>query len=63
MTPVFFNSGTIEISGMINGIDVDSRRKIFCTLSDYITEGNIIDLDQNNSIIIGKGCSRKDVAF
>ena len=31
MTPVFFNSGTIEISGIINGIDVAAEgRGFFC---------------------------------
>ena len=58
MTPVFFNSGTIEILGVINGIEVTAEEKLF-TLSDYIIEGNIADLDQNNSIIIGKGLADK----
>jgi len=57
-TPVFFNSGTIEISGVINGIDVPAEEKLF-TLSDYITAGKIADLEQNNSIIIGKGLADK----
>ena len=57
-TPVFFNSGTIEISGIINGIDVTAEEKLFA-LSDYITIGKIADLDQNNSIIIGKGLADK----
>ncbi|MGL2963454.1 ABC transporter permease [Flavobacterium sp. RSB2_4_14] len=57
-TPVFFNSGTIEISGVINGIDVTAEEKLF-KISDYIIEGNIVDLDQNNSIIIGKGLADK----
>ena len=57
-TPVFFNSGTIEISGVISGIDVSAEEKLF-TISDYIIEGNIIDLEQNNSIIIGKGLADK----
>jgi lipoprotein-releasing system permease protein len=57
-TPVFFNSGTIEISGVISGIDVPAEEKLF-TLSDYIIEGKIADLDQNNSIIIGKGLADK----
>jgi lipoprotein-releasing system permease protein len=34
-TPVFFNSGTIEISGVINGINVMAEEKLFA-LSDYI---------------------------
>lgn len=57
-TPVFFNSGTIEISGVISGIDVSAEENLF-TLSDYIIEGKIADLDQNNSIIIGKGLADK----
>lgn len=57
-TPVFFNSGTIEISGVISGIDVTAEEKLF-QISDYIIEGNVIDLEQNNSIIIGKGLADK----
>ena len=59
-TPVFFSSGTIEIAGVINGIDVQAEEKLF-TLSDYIIEGTIADLEQNNSIIIGKGLADKMV--
>ncbi|MFK7050864.1 Lipoprotein-releasing system transmembrane protein LolE [Flavobacterium columnare] len=57
-TPVFFNSGTIEISGVVNGIDVLKEQKLFA-LNDYMIEGKIEDLQQNNSIIIGKGLSDK----
>lgn len=57
-TPVFFNSGTIQISGVINGIDVIHEDKLF-QISDYIIEGNVADLTRNNSIIIGKGLSKK----
>ena len=56
--PVFFNSGTIEISGVINGIDVLAEEKLF-QLSDYIVAGKVSDLLQNNSIIIGKGLADK----
>lgn len=56
--PVFFNSGTIEISGIIYGIDEVSEEKLF-QLSDYIVEGKVFDLKQNNSIIIGKGLADK----
>ena len=55
---VFFNSGTIEISGVINGIDVEAEEKLF-KLNDYIIEGKEEDLSQNNSIIIGKGLADK----
>jgi lipoprotein-releasing system permease protein len=57
-TPVFFNSGTIEISGVINGIDVLSEEKIF-KVSQYIIEGKVTNLLQNNSIILGKGLASK----
>jgi lipoprotein-releasing system permease protein len=54
---VLFNSGTIEISGFINGIDIVAEDKLF-KISD-IREGKVTDLSQNNSIIIGKGCLTK----
>ena len=57
-TPVFFNSGTIEISGIIYGIDVLAEEKLF-KVSEYIIDGKISDLLQNNSIIIGKGLAQK----
>lgn len=57
-TPVFFNSGTIEISGIINGISVAQEEELF-KFSDYVTDGNIADLEQNNSIIIGSGLAKK----
>jgi lipoprotein-releasing system permease protein len=56
--PVLFNSGTIEISGVINGIDVVSEEKLF-KVSDNIIEGKVSNLAQNNSIIIGKGLAEK----
>lgn len=57
--PVFFNAGTIEITGVVNGIDVPAEEHLF-KLSDYIIEGNVFDLNnENNTIIIGKGLSEK----
>ncbi|UOK42008.1 MULTISPECIES: ABC transporter permease [Flavobacterium] len=58
VTPVFFNSGTIEISGVINGIDIAAEESLF-KFSDYIREGKITDLEQNNSVIIGSGLAAK----
>lgn len=58
-TPVFFNTGGIEISGIVNGIDVPAEEKLF-PLNDYILEGNLEDLIHvSNSIIIGKGIATK----
>lgn len=55
---VLFNSGTIEIAGFINGIDLISEDKLF-NISGYIKEGSIQELERNNSIIIGKGLADK----
>jgi lipoprotein-releasing system permease protein len=57
-TPVFFNSGTIEIAGVINGIEIEHEEKLF-KISENIIDGNVSDLSQNNSIIIGKGLAEK----
>jgi lipoprotein-releasing system permease protein len=56
--PVFFNSGTIEIAGVINGIEIEHEEKLF-KISENIIDGNVADLAQANSIIIGKGLSDK----
>ncbi|MFA6086975.1 ABC transporter permease [Mucilaginibacter sp.] len=58
-TTVFFNSGTIQLSGMIDGVDVHLEQKLF-HLNDNIIQGTISDLGTvNNSIIIGKGLADK----
>jgi lipoprotein-releasing system permease protein len=57
VTASLFNSGTIEISGFINGIDIVAEDKLFKI--SIIREGKVTDLSQNNSIIIGKGCLTK----
>jgi lipoprotein-releasing system permease protein len=58
-TTVFFNRGTIQLSGMIDGVDVEREQKLF-HMDDYIIEGNISDLGTvSNSIIIGKGLADK----
>ena len=62
IAPVFFNSGSIEIAGMVNGIDVAAEEHLF-KASDYIIEGKIYDLEnENNSIIVGKGLAEKMLA-
>jgi lipoprotein-releasing system permease protein len=56
-TQVFYNTGTIDISGIINGIDVIAENKLF-TFSDYVIKGNSEDLKTvSNSIILGKGAA------
>lgn len=60
--PVFFNDGNIEITGVINGIDIDKESKLFY-FDDYVVEGASVDLKNvSNSIILGKGLSEKLLA-
>ena len=62
IAPVFFNEGTIEIAGSINGIDVDVEGKLF-HFDDYVTSGTSTDLKiVSNSIILGKGLADKLMA-
>jgi len=51
---VFFNEGTIDITGVINGIDVEEESRLF-NFEDYVTSGTAIDAKNlSNSIILGK---------
>lgn len=61
-TQVFYNVGTTDLTGVINGVDVVAENKLFF-FSDYITEGDFIDLKNiPNSIILGKGAADKMLA-
>ncbi len=55
---VFFNAGTIEIAGVVNGIDVNAEERLF-KISDYVIDGKVPELAAVNSIIIGKGLAEK----
>lgn len=56
---VFFTAGEIELSGIIDGIEVDKEAKLYM-LGDYVTTGNMYELlSINNSIILGKGLADK----
>jgi lipoprotein-releasing system permease protein len=58
-TQVFFLSGTIELAGVVNGVDVEAEEKLF-HLGDNVTEGNLMDLaTRHNTIFIGKGIADK----
>ncbi|MEP7195435.1 MAG: FtsX-like permease family protein [Saprospiraceae bacterium] len=60
--PVLYNAGIIDITGMVNGIDVVSESNLFF-FKDYIIEGEAIDLKNiPNSIILGKGIADKLLA-
>ena len=59
---VYYNVGPIDLTGAINGIDVDEENRLFY-LSTYVTSGNFIDLKNiPNSIILGKGAAEKMMA-
>ncbi|PRY10175.1 lipoprotein-releasing system permease protein [Pontibacter ummariensis] len=61
-TQVFFNEGTIDITGIINGIDVEEESRLF-NFQDYVTAGTAIDAKNvSNSIILGKGLAEILVA-
>jgi len=56
---VFFTAGEIELSGIIDGIEMAKEAKLFM-LGDYVTTGNMYELlSINNSIILGKGLADK----
>lgn len=59
VSPVFFNDGAIEITGVVNGIDIQSEGKLFF-FNNYVTSGNSTDIDKlSNSIILGKGLAER----
>jgi lipoprotein-releasing system permease protein len=59
---VFYNVGSIDLTGVINGIEPDEENRLFL-FSDYVTKGNYLDLKNiPNSIILGKGVADKMAA-
>jgi len=59
---VFFNDGPVDITGVINGIDVLQENKIF-HFDEYIIAGDPTELNTiNNSIILGKALADKLLA-
>lgn len=59
---VFFNEVAVEITGIINGINVREETKYF-HFKDYVSSGNAIDLERvSNSIILGSGVAEKLLA-
>ncbi len=59
---VFFNEGSIDITGVIDGIDVVQESKLF-HFNDYVIAGNAQDIGMvSNSIILGKGLAEKLLA-
>ncbi|MBI3134366.1 MAG: ABC transporter permease [Bacteroidetes bacterium] len=61
-TQVFYNVGQVNLTGLINGIDVDAENRLFA-FSEYVTSGNFMDLKNiPNSIILGKAGAEKMMA-
>lgn len=60
--PVLYNSGTIDITGVVSGIDVMAESE-FYFFNDYVRTGNALDLKNvGNSIILGKGLAERLLA-
>jgi lipoprotein-releasing system permease protein len=56
---VFFNDGSIDITGSVFGINSTEESKLY-HFDEYITSGNSSDLNKvNNSIILGSGLAEK----
>ena len=59
---VFFNDGSIDLTGIISGIDVQEESKLF-HFNDYVISGNPLDIKNiSNSIILGSGLADKLIA-
>ncbi|MDP4827898.1 MAG: FtsX-like permease family protein, partial [Flavobacteriales bacterium] len=57
--PIFYNVGSINLAGVISGVDVDAENKLF-TFQDYVVDGETLDLKNTpNSIILGIGAAKK----
>ena len=55
---IFFNEGSVDVTGAINGIDYNEESRLF-HFNEYITSGNAEDLDKiANSILLGKGLAK-----
>jgi lipoprotein-releasing system permease protein len=60
--PVLYNSGTIDITGVVSGIDVKAESELYF-FNDYVRAGNALDLKNvGNSIILGKGLAERLLA-
>jgi lipoprotein-releasing system permease protein len=56
---VFYLAGSIELNGMVNGINVADEALLF-NFDNYIVEGNALDLlKSNNGILLGAGIAKK----
>lgn len=59
---VFYNIGTVSLTGIINGIDPGEENRLFM-FQDYVTQGSYQDLiNIPNSIVLGKGIAQTMLA-
>jgi lipoprotein-releasing system permease protein len=59
---VFFNDGSLEITGVMNGIDASEEVRLY-KFQDYVTTGNALDIDRvEDGIILGKPLAEKLMA-
>jgi lipoprotein-releasing system permease protein len=57
ITQVFYNVGSVDLNGVINGVEVEAENRLF-RFSEYVVSGNFNDLNNTtNSIILGKGAA------
>jgi len=57
LAPIFYNVSSINLAGIVNGIDAEEENKLF-SFQDYVVEGNYMNLKNiPNSIILGKGAA------
>ena len=56
---VFYTVGAVDVTGVINGVDVEAENKLFF-FEDYVIEGDFMALKNiPNSIILGKAAAEK----
>lgn len=56
---VFFNVGAVDVTGVINGIDVAAENRLFA-FSEYVIAGDFTDLlNVPNSVVLGKAAAEK----
>jgi lipoprotein-releasing system permease protein len=59
---IFFNNGTIEITGVMNGIEEKTENELF-HFNEYVIEGNSSDINKiPNSIILGNELAKNMLA-
>ena len=56
---VFYISGSVQVNGVVNGVNMDEESKMFDVQSNMI-KGDLHDVDKiNNGILVGKGIADK----